>query len=314
MRRLPLRHSIHAGAPAADCGHSYGQLPFFSSILGALEPVFGAACVAPLASQRAWVLAADATLKAMRERGAFLAGYQVIAYPSSAAARKVESLAAGFRRSAQGLGASPALNRTSRLRSGRLFFCAAAADTPESEIFRRHLAHALGSEYAGRSFIVAHEFAHAWQARNGYEAIRRLCLDVGGIFGAEVAEFADPFRLDGRKSPAARLFSRLEESFCDAAAAWSLSIQGHRAPYEAAAAFRDARFGQRSASAPYRTSWLLDKLAALGGEPASDFEVFWSQALAAASAMAPDLFIQEDPRVEHCRLNEQRWLQPIFNI
>lgn len=291
---LPLRQ-MEQSLPEAE-PREHAQLP---PLAAAIDSIARRLDASPLrfasASQRAWICAANATLESLRGKGASLEDYRLIAYPASAFARLIESLASSWRRSARGLGRSPALNRATKASKGRVLSSAVAADTAESRKFMDGLSHALGSGYAARSFIVAHEFAHAWQASRRHELITELCARIGGMFAIEVSLFCDPFRSDGRTSNAGKLFSLLEESLCDALGAWALLVQGHCKPFEAASTFRAEQARGRPLDFPYRTSWLLDEMALRAAGREATIADFWRLALDAASVCGQALFSNFNP-------------------
>lgn len=296
---LPLRGISQEEAFASSANNpprGHGRLPPLGSAIDRLAQRLDASPMRFAShSQREWICAANATLEALRGKGGHLEGYQLIAYPAGALPRWIESFASGWRRSARGLGRSPALNRLSKAANGRLHSTAVAADTAESRRFMDGLSHALGSGYAARSFIVAHEFAHAWQASRRHELITELCGRVGGMFAVEVSLFCDPFRSDGRASNAGKLFALLEESLSDALGAWVLRVQGHATSFQAASAFRSAQAKGRPQDFPYRTSWLLDELAVSATSREATIADFWRFALDAACARGPALFSNFNP-------------------
>lgn len=116
-------------------------------------------------------------------------------------------------------------------------------------------------------FSAAHEFGHAWQAREGARHLLSAAAENGHAFGERMRHLLTPILGDvpvhirgtSQRAPETQWMKLIEESCSDMFGAWALSLAGCSDGASRAASFRRAQVGKSAIF--YSTYYFLDAFA-----------------------------------------------------
>jgi hypothetical protein len=173
------------------------------------------------------------------------------------------------------------------------------------------LALCLGSESLARSFVVAHEWAHAWQAERHYPVGKSAAIAANSLLSVAALDLLRSF--SGRHAPsatqpqglshkaAAMALKTVEEAFCDSAGCWVAERLGCHGAASKIAAFRKATAHIAHASESYHNHDIILAMMPPGAPLPPDFASFAAQASLLGSLQARRLFLA--PPADSARLD-----------
>lgn len=145
----------------------------------------------------------------------------------------------------------------------------------------------LGSDDIARCFVIAHEWAHAWQADHGFPAAKHAAIAAGSplsilaldlLRGAAQRSDRPPHSSTPDHAAAALALKTIEEAFCDAAGCWVAEALGCAGAASKIAAFRKVSAAVAHASARYHNHDILCSMLPRALPIPLDFSSFARQA------------------------------------
>ena len=309
VKASPSRASVAAWLALASKDPSHLLALAFSSLAGrARLPTLGESFRADARAQglddmalsspmqRLWQPAALLALRTLSEGGARMDGFVFYSRDERPGAAGREALCAA---GPEALAMAdlpppwcPSRAATFFLDDGSTLPAGSSLEGPEAAPTMAALAAALGSETRARVFAVAHEWAHCWQALRGFPAGAAAARMSHGRHAACALAYLDDLSRRERFSqpgPAGAALRLVEESFCDAAGAWTVEAAGLGPAASQVAAFRDRRRAVES-DPSYGTSEMLMAALPPGYPFPRRFPDFAERALAAIAPIGARAF------------------------
>lgn len=245
------------------------SLPRFGSLCSRFAKAIG---IEPLAlaseKQRLWARAAEEALGTLSTGGAFTEGYHFMAYDERWSTAALNLLfSSGAERYGKPSGESVAHSMAmpaTQFPPTSLRAVGASRETKRAAPFVEELSAALGSSLDARVFVVAHEFAHAWQSAHGFVHIRQVVQKISkeSTMAQEIMSIIDSYGAssptkEDQRSPPHLCRILLEESVADAIGCWVLARRGAKNPFLAVSKVRDKAQREEGMDLAHYSSWLL---------------------------------------------------------